>query len=118
MVGRTVLILGGGIGGIATANSLRDQLGPEHRVVVVDKQADYVFTPSLLWVMVGWRQPKQITKSLHRLVRPGVEIVVAEGQEIDVESQRVKTGAADLSVERHVATVVHGQVVARPASAT
>ncbi len=99
MAGRTVLILGGGVGGIATANALRDRLGPEHRVVVVDKQADYIFTPSLLWVMVGWRQPKQITKSLHRLVRPGVDVVVAEGQEIDAESQRVKTSAGDLSYD-------------------
>jgi sulfide:quinone oxidoreductase len=97
--GKTILILGGGVGGIVTANDLRKQLGAEHRIVVVDKQAEYVFTPSLLWVMVGWRRPEQITRSLHRLVQPGVEVVVAEGQEIDLDSQKVKTGNGDLSYD-------------------
>ena len=57
MTNKTVLILGGGVGGIVTANSLRELLGPGHRVIVVDKQSEYVFSPSLLWVMVGCRQP-------------------------------------------------------------
>lgn len=99
MAEKTILILGGGVGGIATANALRERLGPEHRVVVVDKRAEYVFTPSLLWVMVGWRQPKQITKGLHRLVRPGVEVAVAEGLEIDLEGQQVKTSTGDMAYD-------------------
>lgn len=54
MSGKTILILGGGVGGIVTANALRQQLGAEHRIVIVDRRAEYIFTPSLLWVMVGW----------------------------------------------------------------
>ena len=99
MAGKSIVILGGGVGGIATANALREQLGQEHRVIVVDKQAEYVFTPSLLWVMVGWRRPEQITKGLERLVRPGVEVVVAEGQEIDLDGQKVKTSSGDMSYD-------------------
>lgn len=99
MTGKTILILGGGVGGIVTANALRGQLPPEHRVVVVDKLAEYIFTPSLLWVMVGWRQPGQITKDLRRLVHPGVDIVQAEVQEIDPEGQRVKTKNGDLTYD-------------------
>jgi sulfide:quinone oxidoreductase len=99
MAGKTIVILGGGVGGIATANALRDQLGEEHRVVVVDKRAEYVFTPSLIWVMVGWRRPEQITKDLHRLVRPGVEVVIAEGKEIDLDGQKVITSSDDLAYD-------------------
>jgi sulfide:quinone oxidoreductase len=99
MAGKTIVILGGGVGGIATANALREQLEAQHRIVVVDKRADYVFTPSLLWVMVGWRRPEQITKSLHRLVRPGVEVVIAEGREIDLDGQMVKTSNGDLTYD-------------------
>ena len=99
MAGKSIVILGGGVGGIATANALRERLGQEHRIVVVDKQAEYVFTPSLLWVMVGWRRPEQITKGLDRLVRPGVEVVVAEGQEIDLDGQKVKTSSGDISYD-------------------
>ncbi len=99
MTNKTVLILGGGIGGIVTANTVRELLGPEHRVIVVDKRSEHVFTPSLLWVMVGWRQPEQITKDLHRLLRPGVELVLAEGQEIDLDGQKVKTSSGDLAYD-------------------
>jgi len=99
MSGKTTLILGGGVGGIVTANALRDQLPPEHRVIVVDKRAEYVFTPSLLWVMVGWRQPQQITKNLRRLVRPGVEVVQAKVQEINSDRRQVKTSSVELTYD-------------------
>lgn len=90
--GKTILILGGGVGGIVTANALRQQLADKHRIVVVDKRAEYVFTPSLLWVMVGWRQPNQITKDLHRLLQPGVEALQSEVTAIDVDQSRVHAG--------------------------
>ena len=99
MAGKTIVILGGGVGGIATANALRNQLGVEHRVVLVDKRAEYVFTPSLLWVMVGWRRPEQITKGLHRLVRSGVEVVIAEGQEIDLDGQKLTINSGKLDYD-------------------
>ena len=99
MTGKTILILGGGVGGIVTANALRKQLGAEHRVIVVDKRAEYVFTPSLLWVMVGWRRPQQITKDLRRLLRPDVELVAAEAQEIDLDGARVRSSNGDLNYD-------------------
>lgn len=91
MTGTTTLILGGGVGGITAANMLRNQLPSEHRVIVVEKRFDYVFTPSLLWVMVGRRQPERITEDLRLLVRPGIELIEADVQEIDLDAQRVKT---------------------------
>ena len=99
MTGKTILILGGGVGGIVTANALRKQLGAEHRVIVVDKRAEYVFTPSLLWVMVGWRRPQQITKDLRRLLRPDVELVAAEAHEIDLDGARVRSSNGDLNYD-------------------
>ncbi len=99
MTGKTILILGGGVGGIVTANALRKQLGADHRVIVVDKRAEYVFTPSLLWVMVGWRRPQQITKDLRRLLRPDVELVAAEAQEIDLDGARVRSSNGDLNYD-------------------
>jgi sulfide:quinone oxidoreductase len=96
MSGQTVLILGGGVGGIVTANTLRDQLSSEHRIIVIDKRAEYIFTPSLLWLMVGWRQPGQITKDLRRLVRPGIEVVKAEVEAIDPDRSQVRAGGKEL----------------------
>ncbi len=99
MNGKTVLILGGGVGGIVTANALRQRLGSEHRIVMVDRRAEYIFTPSLLWVMVGWRQPGQIRKDLRRLVRPGVEVKQAEVQAIDPERGRVRIDDKELGYD-------------------
>jgi sulfide:quinone oxidoreductase len=99
MIKKTVLILGGGVGGIVTANTLRELLGAEHRVIVVDKQSEYVFSPSLLWVMVGWRKPEQISKELRRLVRSGVELVQAAVQGIDLDGQKVTTSSGDLAYD-------------------
>ena len=96
---KTILILGGGVGGIVTANALQQRLGSEHRIVVVDRRAEYIFTPSLLWVMVGWRQPGQIRKDLRRLVRPGVEVIQAAVQAIDPERSRVRTDDKELSYD-------------------
>ena len=105
MKAKTILILGGGVGGIVTANALRKQLSAEHRVVVVEKNSEHVFSPSLLWVMVGLRQPRQITKKLERMINPGVELIQAEVQVIDPEGQRVKTSHGDLSYDYLVITL-------------
>ena len=99
MAGKTILVLGGGVGGIVTANALRDRLDSKHRVLLVDKRSEFVFAPSLLWVMSGWRRPAQITQGLHRLVRPGVEVTVGEAQEIDLDGSRVKTITEDLDYD-------------------
>lgn len=99
MKGKTILILGGGVGGIVTANILAKQLQPEHRVIVVDKHTEHLYTPSLLWVMVGWRKPRQITKDLHRMLHSGIELVQAEVQEIHPDRQQVKTSTGDVSYD-------------------
>jgi sulfide:quinone oxidoreductase len=99
MAGKTVLVLGGGVGGIVVANALRRQLGPEHRILLVDRRGEYVFAPSLLWVMVGQRRPAQITKDVRRMVHPGVEVSRAEVQEIEADRSRVRAGAQELAYD-------------------
>ena len=99
MRGKTVLVLGGGVGGMVTANRLCQRIGPDHRIVLVEKSAEYVFTPSLLWVMVGWRQRGQVTRDLRGLLRSGIEVHNAEVEEIDPDGQRVRTTDGDLAYD-------------------
>lgn len=99
MTGKTVLILGGGIGGLVAANELRHLLPNEHRIVLVEKNPQHAFAPSFLWLMTGDRQPQQITRDVRQLVRPGVELVLSEAQAIDLSNRRVQTSAQTLNYD-------------------
>lgn len=82
-MGQTVLILGGGVGGVVAANEARKRLPHEHRVVVVDREPSFVFAPSLLWLMTGDRTAPKISRPLARLQRKGIEVIHGEIERID-----------------------------------
>jgi sulfide:quinone oxidoreductase len=90
MNGQTVVILGGGVGGLVTANELARRLPSPHRIVLVERSARHAFAPSFLWLMTGDRQASQITRDVRALVRPRVEVVHAEARAIDVAGRRVE----------------------------
>ena len=99
MSGKTVLILGAGIGGLVAASELRRLLPDEHRVVLVEKNPMHAFPPSFLWLMTGDRQSQQITRDLRALLRPGVELILAEAQAIDLSNRRVRTSTQTLDYD-------------------
>lgn len=84
-MGQTVLILGGGVGGLVAATELRKSLPKEHRIVLVEREASFVFAPSLLWLMTGGRTAEKISRPLARLEKKGIELVQGEIQKIDAE---------------------------------
>jgi sulfide:quinone oxidoreductase len=86
----TVLVLGGGVGGVVAAKSLRRKLPEQHRVVILDRERDHLFAPSLLWLMTGKRTPSQISRPLDRLARRGIEVIGGEISHIDPDSRRVR----------------------------
>ncbi len=83
MTNKRVVVLGGGVGGLSVANDLRLRLSRKHDVVLVDKTGRHVFWPSLLWLKLGLREPKAITKKIERLLKSGVEVVRGEVSSID-----------------------------------
>jgi len=85
---QTVLVLGGGVGGLVGANRLRKALPKTHRVVLVDRSASHVFAPSLLWLMTGDRTAEQISRPL-ALERRGIEVVRGEILHIDPAAREV-----------------------------
>ena len=93
--GRTV-VLGGGIGGLVAARELRRRLPADHRVVLVDRAAEHLYQPSLLWQMVGERRPSQFSRPLNRLRRKGIEFRNTEAQTLDLDNRTVGTASGDL----------------------
>ncbi|GMQ86897.1 MAG: FAD/NAD(P)-binding oxidoreductase [Gammaproteobacteria bacterium] len=86
---KTVLILGGGTGGIVAASRLRKKLTPDHRVVLVEREPDYVFQPSFLWLMTGLRSREKISRPLSALSAKGIEVVHGTIERIDPERKTV-----------------------------
>jgi len=85
----SVLVLGGGVGGVVAARSLRKELPGQHRIVVVDRQRDHLFAPSLLWLMTGKRTRDRISRPLDRLARRGIEVIHGEISRIEPDTRRV-----------------------------
>ena len=99
MNGQTIVILGGGVGGLVAANALRGLLPSEHRIVLVERNAQHAFAASFLWLMIGDRRPEQITRDVRQLARPGVEVVLAEAQDVDLANRSVLTTAQTLTYD-------------------
>ncbi len=85
----TVVVLGGGIGGQVAATRLKQQLGLGARVVLVERSPTFTFAPSLLWLMVGKRNARTISRDLSRIERRGVEVTYATVTRIDSERSEV-----------------------------
>ncbi len=87
---KTIVILGGGVGGVVAATSLRNKLDEQHRVAIVDRERDHVFAPSFLWLMTGQRTARNISRPLNRLAKKGIEVICGDIEQIDPETHRVR----------------------------
>jgi sulfide:quinone oxidoreductase len=98
----TIVVLGGGIGGMVAASEIRRRLPAAHRVLLVEKSAQHAFAPSFLWLMTGDRQPDQIRWPVAGLLRPGIEFVQAEVVGIDPAQRKVRTTAEEIAYDQLV----------------
>jgi sulfide:quinone oxidoreductase len=99
------VVLGGGAGGLVAARELRHRLPDDLRVVLVDRAAEHVYQPSLLWQMVGERRPSQFSRPLDRLQRKGIEFCNAEAQALDLDNRKVVTASGDLDYDSLVVSL-------------
>lgn len=86
-----VVVLGGGIGGQVAATRLKQRLGAAARVILVERSATFTFAPSLLWLMVGKRRSRAITRDYSRLSRRGIEVLQSAVTAIDTAAAEVQT---------------------------
>src|SRR3989304_2435632 len=88
---KTIIILGGGTGGLVTANELSKKAGNKAKIILIDKNKNHVFAPSFLYLMLGKRQAERIQKPLSLLKKKGIEFINDEIVRIDHKNKQVKT---------------------------
>ncbi|MDZ4278047.1 MAG: FAD/NAD(P)-binding oxidoreductase, partial [Dehalococcoidia bacterium] len=95
----SILVLGGGVGGVVAAGELRKRLKDEARVVLVERNPLQSFPPSYLWVMTGERKPGAITRDITRLERKGIEVVAGVAQGIDLARRSVAVDGREIAYD-------------------
>lgn len=94
---RSIVVLGGSFAGLTAAFELKHQLGSSAEVTVVARDSRFVFIPSLIWVVPGWRKPGQISFDLQpTLSRRGIKFLHATAQHIDADRNTVVTDRGDV----------------------
>jgi sulfide:quinone oxidoreductase len=85
-----IVILGAGTGGMPAAYEMREALGKEHEVTVINSQEYFQFTPSNPWVAVGWRTRDDITFPIRPyLERKGINFIASTVNKIDADANKL-----------------------------
>ena len=64
-----IVIMGAGIGGLPCAYEMREKLGKEHTITLINNRDHFQFTPSNPWVAVGTRDKKNMTLPLSPVLK-------------------------------------------------
>jgi len=90
-MGKVILILGAGFGGLSAANLLRKALPPEHKVIVIDKKNYFMMGLVNLWILDGTRSLQDSQVPLNKLNDKGIKFLNDEILKIDVNQKTVTT---------------------------
>ncbi|MHB9100599.1 MAG: NAD(P)/FAD-dependent oxidoreductase [Sulfuricella sp.] len=86
-----IIILGAGIGGMACAYEMREQLRPEDKVTVISDSPLFQFVPSNPWVAVNWRAKEDITFPIAPyLERKGISLIATPAKRVHPEKNQVE----------------------------
>jgi sulfide:quinone oxidoreductase len=97
MSGETTVILGGGFGGIAAANTLRRLAPKDHAIVVVDRAPRFHVGAGKTWIMLAERTFEDISQNRTALLEPGVRFLQLDATAIDLAHRKVATRAETLA---------------------
>lgn len=92
IMGKNILVLGGGFGGLAAAHTLRKGLGPEHKITVVDQQQLFFMGLTKLWVLDGTRAVGEGPGDRTLLGKAGIDFVEGQVTSIDPKGKLVQVG--------------------------
>jgi len=100
---RKIVILGAGCAGTMVANKLRQALKQdEWSITVIDRDADHIYQPGLLFVPFGIYQANHVRRPKSQFLGAGIELVIDGIRRIDHENQRVETAKGSFAYDKLV----------------
>lgn len=95
-----VLILGGGFGGLAAANEIRNNLSSSQvKITVIDKKDWFMVGFAKLWIIKGTRTFENSIGSLNQLIKKEINFLKEEILQIDLQNKNIKTTTKILSYD-------------------
>ncbi|PID50245.1 MAG: pyridine nucleotide-disulfide oxidoreductase [Proteobacteria bacterium] len=86
-----VVVLGAGTGGMPAAYELRDALGDDHDITMINERDYFQFVPSNPWVAVGWRSRADTTFPIEKyLSRKNIKFIASRCDKIDAENSQLE----------------------------
>jgi sulfide:quinone oxidoreductase len=92
-MGRRIVVLGAGFGGLELCTMLSDALGANAEVTLIDKNDGFVFGFSKLDVMFGRTTAEAVRLPYSAIAKPGVRVLRETVTAIDPEARLVTTDA-------------------------
>lgn len=99
MNGIKTVILGGGCGGLAVAGRLKELLGDNSDITVIDSEPNFVMGFSLLGIMTGEKREQEVMVSKESIIKKGIKFIASKVTEIDVHNRLVKTDAGKIDYD-------------------
>jgi len=97
---KSILILGGGWGGLTAAHALIGQVPKDYRIAVIEKRQFFVFYPSFLRVIIGEKPDlNKVESPMKNLLRKDIEVINEEVIRINPETRTVYTNAQTLQAD-------------------
>ncbi len=98
-MGKQILILGGGFGGLAAANTLRKGLSAEHKVTLVDKQPLFLMGLTKLWILNGKRAVGESPGNRTLLAKRGINFIEGDVTAINLANTEARVGKQRLTYD-------------------
>ena len=95
-----VVILGGGFGGLATANEIRNSLSSSQvKITIIDKKDWFMVGFAKLWIINGTRTFENSIGHLNQLEKKEINFMQDEILSIDLQNKNVKTKQENISYD-------------------
>ncbi len=104
--GANVVVLGCGMGGLTASKVLSKQVGRAATVTIIEQRTSFRFPPAFQWLVFGWRNAKEVQRSLSTLARgKNVRLINEKAESIDLARRRVKTRTQEVGYDRLIIAV-------------